>query len=83
MTSSDPVRLGDHFAGFVDEQVAQGRYDSPGEVIRAGLRVLEEQEARLAALRLALAEGEASGASTPFDFDAFITEKRDAVFDAS
>lgn len=38
--------------------------------------VLEEQETRLSALRAALAEGEASGPSTPFDFDAFLEGKR-------
>jgi antitoxin ParD1/3/4 len=40
--------------------------------------LLEEQDARLAALRAALIEGETSGASTPFDFDAFIARKRAA-----
>ncbi len=36
---------------------------------------LEQSQARLAALRAALIEGEASGASMPFDFDAFIARK--------
>ena len=46
--------------------------------MRAGLRLLEEQEAKLAALQSALIEGEQSGPATPFDFDVFITRKRDA-----
>jgi antitoxin ParD1/3/4 len=68
--------LGDHFASFIDEQVAQGRYSNASDVVRAGLRLLEEREARLAALRGALIEGEESGPSTPFDFDEFIAEQR-------
>lgn len=45
--------------------------------MRAALRLLEEREAKLTALRAALIEGEESGPSTPFDFQAFITRKRD------
>jgi len=68
--------LGEHFATFVDTEVAKGRYASASEVVRAGLRLLEEREAHLTALRAALIEGEESGPSAPFDFDAFIEKKR-------
>jgi antitoxin ParD1/3/4 len=70
--------LGEHFGSFVETQVDQGRYASASDVVRAGLRLLEEQEAKLEALRAALIEGEQSGPSTPFDFEAFIARKRDA-----
>ncbi|MBS0294830.1 MAG: type II toxin-antitoxin system ParD family antitoxin [Proteobacteria bacterium] len=70
------VALGEPLQAFVEQQVAQGRYASASEVVRAGLRLLEDQEARLAHLRSALAEGEASGPTEPFDFDEFITERR-------
>jgi len=46
--------------------------------VHAALRLLEEQETKLAALRAALIEGETSGQSTPFDFEAFIARKRGA-----
>lgn len=78
MAKNTSVTLGDHFLEFVETQLGSGRYGSASEVVRAGLRLLEREEAQLAALRVALAEGEASGVSTPFDFDAFITAKRGA-----
>jgi antitoxin ParD1/3/4 len=68
--------LGDHFWSFVEAKVAEGRYASATDVVRAGLRLLEEREAKLAALRAALIEGEQSGLSTPFDFEAFLARKR-------
>lgn len=76
MIKNTSITLGAHFLGFVDGQVASGRFASASEVVRAGLRLLEEHEQRLAALRAALAEGEASGPAEPFDFDAFIEAKR-------
>jgi antitoxin ParD1/3/4 len=76
MARNTSVLLGDHFAGFIDESIASGRYNSASDVIRAGLRLLEEHEARVEALREALIEGERSGSAIPFDFDAFIERKK-------
>ncbi len=67
--------LGEHFSAFIEAQVADGRYGNASDVVRAALRLLEEQETKLAALRAALVEGEASGASGAFSFDAFIARK--------
>ena len=76
MSKTTSVNLDDHLDAFVEEQVAQGRYGSASDVMRAALRLLEDREALRAALRAALVEGEQSGPSTPFDFDAFIARKR-------
>ena len=75
MPRNTSVSLGDHFAGFIDERLKSGRFNSASDVVRAGLRLLEEQEAKLEALRNALAEGERSGPAEKFDFDAFIDRK--------
>ena len=78
MARSTSVSLGDHFRGYIDERVRSGRYNSSSDVIRAGLRLLEEHESRVEAPRSAMIEGEQSGQATPFDFDAFIARKRSA-----
>ena len=76
MSKNTSISLGDHFSKFVETRVGQGRYSSASDVVRAGLRLLEEQETKLEVLRAALIEGEDSGPSTPFDFEDFIARKR-------
>lgn len=61
MPKNTSVPLGDHFAQFVDGQVSSGRFASVSEVLRVGLRLLEEHEYRVSELRAALIEGEESG----------------------
>ncbi len=73
------LELDDHFARFVAGQIADGHYGSASEVVLAGLRLLEDRQSELAALRAALVEGEESGPATPFDFDAFIAGRRGAA----
>ncbi len=76
MAKNTSISLGEYFEAFIGARVAEGRYGSASEVVRAGLRLLEEHEARLEALRAALIEGEESGPARPFDFDAFLARKR-------
>lgn len=68
------ISLGDHFTSFVESQVAQGRYGSASEVVRAGLRILEEHETKHAALQRAITEGMQSGIVDNFDMDAIQRE---------
>lgn len=76
MAQNTSISLDEHFADFLSREVASGRYRSASEVVRAGLRLLEDQETHLAALRGALVAGEESGAPQAFDFDAFIAAKK-------
>jgi len=69
MAKNTSVSLGDQFEEFIGRQVARGRYGSASEVVRAGLRLLEEHENRLELLRLELAAGEQSGDAGELDMD--------------
>lgn len=76
MSKSTSFSLGDHFTEFIEAQIVSGRYGSASDVVRAGLRLLEETEGKREALIAALIEGEQSGPSTEFDFEAFLARKR-------
>lgn len=78
MARNTSISLGDHFAAFIDEQVQGGRYGSASDVVRAGLRLLEEHEAKRKALEAAIIAGEDSGPAKPFDFEVFKARKRAA-----
>ena len=68
--------IGPHYEEFIRESILSGRYNNASEVIREGLRRLEEDESRLAALRAALDEGEASLDVEDFDPEAFLLEMK-------
>jgi len=65
------VALSPHFETFIQEQVKSGRYNNASEVVRAGLRLLEDQHVRAKMqheeLRVAIAAGLASGPGKPAD----------------
>lgn len=73
MPRNTSITLGKHFDHFVAEQIEEGRYQSVSEVVRAGLRKLEESEARLNALRLKLKAGENSPVVADFSADSFLS----------
>ena len=76
MRKNTSFSLDDHYSAFIEAEVAAGRYRSASDVVRSALRLLEDRETQLRALRDALEFGERSGAAAPFDFDAFLLDKR-------
>lgn len=71
------MALGQHYEEFIKASIAGGRYNNASEVLRAALRKLEEDEARMEALRSAIDEGDASPDVIGFDRDAFLEELRE------
>jgi len=67
MARNTSVSLGNYFETFVDSEVLAGRYKNASEVIRAGLRLLEEEENRIKILKRAVQEGLDSGIAMGFD----------------
>jgi antitoxin ParD1/3/4 len=75
MARTTSFNLSDHFSRFIEAQVDTGRFSSASEVVREALRLLEERDARLQALRQALIAGEESGEAMPFDMEAWLVEQ--------
>ncbi len=60
MSTNKSYSLGSHYENFISNQVAQGRFNNGSEVVRAGLRMLEDYEARMNELRTHIDEGDAA-----------------------
>lgn len=76
MAKNTSIVLGEHFDRFISAQIQAGRYGSASEVVRQALRLLEEHEQKVDALRLALIEGEDSGPATPLDMKDIIRKAK-------
>lgn len=74
MSKNTSIALGAHFTSFIKAQLASGRYGSASEVVRAGLRILEEHEAKREALQKAITVGLESGIDENFSMDALQAE---------
>ncbi len=75
MARTITVDTGEELRKFIDQQVKSGSYKTSSEVVRDGLRLLQEQKAasRLALLQKLLAQGEASGEASDWDMEQFLT----------
>lgn len=67
MSKNTSVTLGEHFEKIIDKSIKSGRYSSASEVIRAGLRMLDERERRVNLMQEAIEAGEKSGYVKNFD----------------
>ena len=83
MGKNTSVVLGEMQEQFIRDQIAKGRYATVSEAIRESVSLLEERELRLAALRAAIDEGDASGDYQELDFDALLAFCRSAIENAS
>ncbi len=72
MSKNTSITLGNHFENFVQSRISVGRYKNTSEVIRAGLRLLEEEESKVVALKQAIQEGIESGIEEDFDPEQFL-----------
>ena len=73
MAKNTSITLGEHFDGFIAKQIAEGRYASASEVVRAALRLFEDSERKTAVLRQLLEEGEKSG-TAEYSYEALMQE---------
>ena len=72
MGKNTSISLGEHFEDFIQKSIRNGRYSNASEVVRAGLRMLEDEESRMLALKNAIQEGIDSGVAEGFDPKAFL-----------
>ncbi|MBT3302385.1 MAG: type II toxin-antitoxin system ParD family antitoxin [Bacteroidetes bacterium] len=67
MNRNTSISLGSYFLNFIHNRISAGRYNNASEVVRAGLRLLEEEENRIIALKDAIQEGIDSGIAHDFN----------------
>lgn len=67
MGNNTSVSLGSYFENLVDKTIFEGRFKNASEVIRAGLRLLEEEESKIISLKKAIDEGIESGIAENFN----------------
>ena len=69
MGKNTSISLGEHFENFIQNEISTGRYGSASEVVRTALRLLETEERKIKALRLAIEKGENSQMVDDFNPD--------------
>ena len=78
MPKNTSMTLGERFDGFIARQISEGRFASASEVVRAGLRMLEDNDRKIATLRHLLEEGEQSGVAE-YSYESFMRELDDEL----
>ena len=72
MGRNTSISLGNHFENFIESTVNNGRFNNASEVVRAGLRLLEEEENKIVSLKKAIQEGIDSGIAEDFEPKSFL-----------
>jgi antitoxin ParD1/3/4 len=67
MNRNTSISIGDYFDSFIQNRISAGRFKNASEVVRAGLRLLEEEENKVIALRASIQEGIDSGIAVDFN----------------
>jgi len=78
MNRNTSISLGNYFEKFIEERISEGRYKNASEMIRAALRLLEEEEIKVKALKEAIQEGIESGFETDFNPEIYLRNLKDA-----
>lgn len=68
------VALGEYYENYIKAKVSEGRYNNASEMVRCALRLLEEEDAKVSALRCAIDQGIKSGVAEDFDPEQFLVE---------
>lgn len=74
MNRNTSISLGTYFDNFIQNKISAGRFKNASEVVRAGLRLLEEEENRIMVLKTAINEGIQSGTAIDFDSEKHLEE---------
>jgi len=72
MSRNTSISLGSYFDNFIQNKISAGRFKNASEVVRAGLRLLEEEENKIIAIKEAIQEGIDSGIAFDFDADSYL-----------
>jgi antitoxin ParD1/3/4 len=81
MNRNTSISIGNYFDDFIQSSISAGRYKNASEVVRAGLRLLEEEENRIIALRTAIHEGMESGIAYDFNPESHLEKKKTRLTD--
>ncbi len=79
MSKNTSVILGEHYEKFIKSEIKSGRYKSASEVIRNGLRILEEEKRKVYLINEALTVGEESGEPGKFENEKFKQRMKDRL----
>lgn len=73
MPKNTSMTLGEHFDGFIAHKIDEGRFSSASEVVRAALRMFEDNEQKIMTLRNLLEKGERSG-TAEYSYESLMNE---------